>query len=96
MAYTVFDNVEVRCPELGGEVTFGYCRTLRDGMPCARALVCFELKFPVAEYFRRVLKEDTFREVFSAESGRKTDRMQRLIVEIDRARRRIQFPPPRT
>lgn len=64
MPYRTFDKAEIRCPRLGGEVTFGYCRQMNDGLPCNRALICFEMKLPVEQYFRAVLKEETFYRIF--------------------------------
>jgi len=65
MPYRAFDGIAVRCPQLGSQVSFGYCRQLRDGLPCQRALACFAPRFPVAEYFRRVLREETYRRCFA-------------------------------
>ncbi len=64
MPHRAFDAVTVRCPDLGGAVSFAYCRELREGLPCGKALVCFERQFPVVEYFRLVLREETFRRCF--------------------------------
>jgi len=60
VSYDAFDAIEVRCPRLGGAVTFGYCRSEHDGLPCDRALLCFELAFPVEAYFRQVLRDETY------------------------------------
>ena len=35
-------EIHWHCPKLGGEVPFRYCRTLTEGMPCARIIVCWE------------------------------------------------------
>ena len=87
MSYDVFDHVELRCPKLGGEVTFGYCRTVDDGMPCPRALLCFELKFPVEEYFQIVLKEETFTRIFT---NPPRTRLERFLDTVDAAAKRLQ------
>ncbi len=86
MSYDVFDHVEVRCPQLGGEVRFGYCRTLQEGLPCPRALVCFELKFPVEEYFRRVLRAKTFDNIFLVAPP---TRMEKFLKTIAEAKERV-------
>lgn len=86
MSYDVFDHVEVRCPQLGGEVTFGYCRVLQDGMPCQRALLCFERKFPVDEYFRTVLKEETFIRIFTTPPR---SRVERFLDSVAEAQKRL-------
>jgi hypothetical protein len=81
MPHRVFDHIEIRCPQLGGEVTFGYCRTLADGLPCSRALVCFELKFPVVAYFQRVLKAETYERIFNAPQPSRMDKFLNTISE---------------
>lgn len=86
MPYRAFDQIEVRCPRLGGEVSFGYCRLVADGLPCERALICFERKFPVAEYFRRVLKEATFRRCF--EETPAENRYQKLLRTVSQAKKK--------
>jgi hypothetical protein len=87
MSYDVFDKVQVRCPQLGGEVTFGYCRSLNEGLPCPRSLVCFELKFPVEVYFRKVLEEETFDRIFSTPPP---SRMERFLTTLAQAKQRVE------
>lgn len=85
MPHSAFDHLEVpRCPMLGGGVTFGYCRKLNDGLPCRRALVCWELKFPVVEFFRHALKPETFQTVFFSEPE---GRLEGLLGAIDEAKK---------
>ncbi len=64
MSYDVFDHVEVRCPQLGHQIGFGYCRQRDKGMPCPKAIDCFYLKIPAQAYFERVLRKETFRRIF--------------------------------
>jgi len=87
MPHRAFDAVTVRCPRLGGPVKFGYCRELEGGLPCSRALVCFERSFPVAEYFRRVLREETYERIFVTGEGSR-DRVSKILDEVSRARDR--------
>jgi hypothetical protein len=61
---TVFDRLDTRCPRLGGEVTFDYCRKMGEGLPCSRSLLCWAPQFPVMEYMIRVLDSDEWRQVF--------------------------------
>jgi len=61
---TVFDELEIRCPRLGGTVPFDYCRKVANGLPCTKALLCWEMMFPVREYMAKVLTEEEWRTVF--------------------------------
>ncbi len=83
MPHRAFDDLEVRCPMLGGEVTFRYCRRLDQGLPCRRALVCFAHAFPVETYFRHLLHATTFERCFAPpEQGR----YEHLLETFSKAR----------
>lgn len=82
MSYDAFDALEARCPRLGGTVTFGYCRGEHGGLPCSRALVCFELSFPVEAYFRHILLEETYQARFLTAGP---DRYESFLETLDRA-----------
>lgn len=84
MPHRVFDHVQVRCPMLGGPVTFGFCREAADGLPCHKALVCFERQFPADEYFRRLLEPETFERCFTAPTG---CRYEKILGALDDAQR---------
>jgi len=47
-----FDKEVLRCPRLGGEVPFSYCRTLQDRTPCDRIIICWELVFDIGSYLQ--------------------------------------------
>ncbi len=81
MPYSAFDHIEVRCPQLGGEVTFGYCRQLQEGLPCSRALVCFELRFPVDQYFQMVLYPQTYQRIFQTTPPSRMDKFLKTVSE---------------
>lgn len=83
---TVFDGLETRCPRLGGEVPFKYCLHVAKGLPCSRALICWELLFPVAEYMKRVLTEEEWRQAFE-EPG--DTRMETILKVADQARKGV-------
>jgi hypothetical protein len=50
-----FDQLEIRCPRLGGQVTFAYCRVEGGDLPCMRIVVCWQPCLPIAEYLRESL-----------------------------------------
>ncbi|MBI5500587.1 MAG: hypothetical protein HY907_10110 [Deltaproteobacteria bacterium] len=85
MPLRAFDSLTVRCPQLGHDITFGYCRVLEDGLPCSRALVCFASRFPVEAFFRAILTGETFVRCFERP---RPDRVGRLLSEVEAARKR--------
>ncbi len=59
-----YEDKAIRCPKLGGNVTFGYCLKERGPAPCQRALACWSQWFDVVQYFKRLLTEEEFHRVF--------------------------------
>ena len=85
MPYRAFDKIEARCPQLGGEVSFGYCRAVNDGLPCPKALVCFEHKFPVVTFFQKILTEEAFSRCFETPGPSRLERLFKAVAEADKA-----------
>jgi hypothetical protein len=55
------DELERRCPRLGGPVRFAYCRTdAAEGGLCPKILDCWWERFDVASLMREALSEEDF------------------------------------
>jgi len=52
-----YDTVEIRCPKLGCEITFAYCRQEQGDLPCARTIKCWEPYLPIEAYLTEILSE---------------------------------------
>lgn len=61
---TPYEEKEIRCPKLGGQVNFGYCSNESSANPCQRALVCWAQYFDVESFFRERLGDEAFQEFF--------------------------------
>ncbi len=44
------DSLIIRCPQLGGEVPFQYCRTVNEDLPCRRIIICWEFRIEIAKF----------------------------------------------
>jgi hypothetical protein len=55
-----YDHFEMRCPRLGGEVTFSYCRQEGGDIPCLRIITCWHPFFPVEQYLKRTMTADAW------------------------------------
>jgi hypothetical protein len=44
------DALTIRCPQLGGEVPFHYCRTVNEDLPCRRIIVCWEFRIEISKF----------------------------------------------
>jgi hypothetical protein len=79
------EDLEMRCPRLGGPVNFGYCRREGpDAQPCFKILDCWWQHFDVAAYLESRLPRD----VFAALGRRQTPaKMTSLIALIEQAQK---------
>jgi hypothetical protein len=77
------DEVQVRCPRLGHQVYFGYCRAENMGTPCFKTLDCWHLIFDVVGYFKQHLSEEAFAAAFL---NRGRPKIQTLVDLIHQAK----------
>jgi hypothetical protein len=75
----------MRCPRLGGEVSFSYCEREAGDLPCRQVVRCWEAGFPVEEYLRETLAPETW-ERFCGQNSK--DRMTTLLDIVGAAGRR--------
>ncbi len=80
------DDLERRCPRLGGMVRFAYCRKATDGGVCSKILDCWWERFDVAALMREVLSEEDFARL--AAGHRPPNKVASLIDLIRQARER--------
>lgn len=81
----MYDNLEIRCPRLGGEVAFAYCRKEGGDLPCRRILACWQLYFPVETYLRERLTKEDWDRCFNQPPK---DKMTTLIELIEATKKR--------
>ena len=58
------DNYRIRCPRLGHQITFSYCRTESGGLPCFKTLDCWYAHFLVEDFLREVLTGEEWERAF--------------------------------
>jgi len=79
-----YDDMEMwRCRQLGGPVTFKYCRVMNEGLPCPRLPGCWGARIDLIEYLEANFAVEEMEKVFGSES--KT-RLARIIETINRVR----------
>ncbi|MFH1741885.1 MAG: hypothetical protein ABIH23_23020 [bacterium] len=59
------DRERWRCPQLGGPVTFNYCRRMSSGNPCSRVVECWAGAFDIADYLMKHFSEEDIRQILS-------------------------------
>jgi len=80
-----YDHLEIRCPRLGGEVTFSYCRKEGGGLPCQRIITCWSPFFPIEQYLRETMTADTW-DAFVRQIPK--DKVTTIIELIEEAKKR--------
>ena len=75
----MYDDLEIRCPKLGHQVTFGYCRREGGDLPCSRAIVCWQNFIPVERYFKKILTEEQWKQSFEQAAKPKIPTIIELI-----------------
>ena len=80
-----YGDLVIRCPRLGGEVTFSYCEREAGELPCLRVVRCWETGFPVEAYLRETMTAEAW-ERFHGQVPR--DRITTLLDLVEAAKRR--------
>lgn len=88
MQSNTYDHLEIRCPKLGGEVTFAYCEREAGDLPCPRIITCWQPYFPVEAYLRAKLTAEQW-ERFSQQKPK--HKVATLVELIEAAKRRKQI-----
>ncbi|MCU0573318.1 MAG: hypothetical protein MUC41_10025 [Syntrophobacteraceae bacterium] len=84
----MFRQMLIRCPKLGGEVSFAYCEEEGGPLPCARMIQCWSWRIPAVErYLRLKLTEEEWERCFGQAPKEK---MAALVELIDSARKRCE------
>ncbi|SEM16172.1 hypothetical protein SAMN04489760_105158 [Syntrophus gentianae] len=80
-----FDDLQIRCPRLGHEVPFAYCRREAGELPCFRVLLCWQSRIPAEDILRKTLSPEAWERFCRQESK---DKVSSLIALIEAAKKR--------
>ena len=81
------DQLERRCPRLGGTVEFSYCRCVGDnGKPCWKVFDCWWEVFDVVAYFKARLDKASFEKIVST---RPKPKITSILEMVEQAKQRI-------
>ncbi|MEJ2718061.1 MAG: hypothetical protein P8182_13135 [Deltaproteobacteria bacterium] len=83
----LYEDKEIRCPRLGGPITFSYCRIENQGRPCSKALNCWASHFDVESLFRKNMTPEEFEACFF---GPPPSKVGTLLELIEKARKVIE------
>jgi hypothetical protein len=75
----MLEHMEIRCPKLGGQVTFAYCLKEAIELPCARIINCWRPYFPVEKYLHNRLTPEDWERCFKRNPKEKISTLIELI-----------------
>ncbi|MBW1944684.1 MAG: hypothetical protein JRJ51_17880 [Deltaproteobacteria bacterium] len=58
------DDYKIRCPKLGHQIAFSYCRVENRGSPCFKTLDCWYPHFLVEEFLKEHLTPEEWEKTF--------------------------------
>ena len=87
-------DVLPRCPRLGHELTFGYCRQEAGRKPCRLILDCWWERFDVRSFLQAHLTEEDMVQVERAGAAPPPSKVLSLVEMIQQAKDRIALEKP--
>lgn len=82
------DQLQRRCPRLGGQVEFSYCRTCEDqDGPCFKIFDCWWEFFDVVTYMRKQLPKEQFDKLAHKKTKAKVVSIVEMIREIQQSQK---------
>jgi hypothetical protein len=87
-------DVLPRCPRLGHELTFGYCRQETRGKPCRLILDCWWERFDVRSFLQAHLGDVDMAQVERAGAAPPPSKVLSLVEMIQQAKDRLAVQKP--
>ena len=78
------DSFQIRCPRLGQQIHFSYCRHENMGRPCFKTLDCWYIHFQVVEHLQLELSPSEWNDAFEKPT---TPKMLSLAELIEKAQK---------
>ena len=79
-----YDALIIRCPQLGGEVPFKYCRTMNEDLPCRRMMACWEFRMEISKFLAEHYSMDQIQRALAPPT--KT-RLESILELVEKAKK---------
>jgi hypothetical protein len=80
------DALVIRCPQLGGEVPFRYCRTVSEDLPCRRMMVCWEFRIEISKFLSEYYSMDQIQCALTPSNKTRLDTILELIEKAKKVK----------
>jgi hypothetical protein len=81
-----YDTLIVRCPMLGGEVPFQYCRTVNENLPCRKIIVCWEFRIQIGKFLNEHYSMDEIQRALAPPSKTRVETILELIEKAKKTK----------
>jgi hypothetical protein len=78
------DSLIIRCPQLGGEVPFRYCRTTNEDFPCRKIIICWEFRLEIGKFLSEHYTVDEIQRALAPPSK---SRLETIIELVEKAKK---------
>jgi hypothetical protein len=82
-------DMNLRCPRLGHEIPFGYCRKETNGRPCRLILNCWWESFDVRSFLQANLPQDVMSQIEQGIVSGPPPKVASLLDIVQQAKERI-------
>ena len=77
--------MKIRCPKLGDEVDFSYCKKENYGLPCPRTIICWSPYFDVEAILKKEFTKEEWEKIFETPPKPKIVSLLELIEEAKKS-----------
>jgi hypothetical protein len=74
-----YDSLIIRCPQLGGEVPFNYCRILNENLPCRKIIICWEFRVEIIKFLNDHYSLDQIQQALAPPTQTRLETILELI-----------------
>ena len=80
------DTLIIRCPQLGGEVPFHYCRTTNENLPCRKIIICWEFRIEIGKFLNENFSLDQIQRALTPPIKTRMDTILELIEKAKKVK----------
>jgi hypothetical protein len=80
------DGLMIYCSQLGGEIPFRYCRTVTDGLPCRKILVCWEFRVEISRFLSDYYSSDQIERALAPPTKTRIETILELIEKAKKSK----------
>ena len=78
------DTFRIRCPKLGHQIYFSYCRQENTGSPCFKTLDCWYIHFQVVDYLKKELSVEEWQKSFEKPPKQKMLSLVEILEQVQK------------